>query len=194
MPRLFCIVSASDDVSLLPAFAAAGVTGFQVRDKRATARELLRLTGYLRSAVGDACVIVNDRLDVALAAGADGVHLGADDLPVSLARVLAPDLLIGATCRDRTAVEAALRAGADYAGFGPVFRSSSKEGLPEPLGVEAVSGAAGLLPLVAIGGIDSATAAAVRDAGAHGVAVIGALWRDHDPVGAARRLSAAVAC
>lgn len=193
LPRLFCITSIADDVSLLSAFAAAGVTGFQVRDKRASSRELLRLTAQVRSAVGDACVIVNDRLDVALAAGADGVHLGGDDLPVEIARALAPDLLIGATCRDRTAVEAALAAGADYAGFGPVFRSSSKEGLPEPLGLEAITAAAGLLPLVAIGGVDGATAVAARDAGAHGVAVIAGLWRDPDPVAAAWRLSAAVA-
>lgn len=198
LPRIFCLVSARDDLALLPAFADAGVAGFQVRDKTATTRELLALTAAVIEQVGayDACVVVDDRLDVALAAGAHGVHLGASDLPVADARriadTVAPRLVIGATCRDRVAVEAAARAGADYAGFGPVFATTSKAGLPEPLGVGAVADATGVLPLIAIGGISAESARPVRAAGAHGVAVIGGLWRQPDPRQAAKELVEAV--
>ncbi|MFE6509973.1 thiamine phosphate synthase [Nocardioides sp. NPDC057767] len=199
LPRIFCLVSTTDDLTLLPALAAAGVDGFQVRDKAATTRELLVLTASVLELVAayQARVVVDDRLDVALAAGADGVHLGAADLPLDEARriadAVAPGLIIGATCRNRAAVEAAADSGADYAGFGPVFATSSKDGLPDPLGVEAVGAAAGVLPLIAIGGISAETAAPVRAAGAHGVAVIGGLWRQPDPLQAAKELVTAVA-
>lgn len=198
LPHIFCLVSSSDDLALLPAFAEAGVAGFQVRDKAATTRELLALTAAVIERVEghDACVVVDDRLDVALASGAHGVHLGASDLPLAEARriadAVAPGLLIGATCRDRAAVEAAAAAGADYAGFGPVFATSSKAGLPDPLGVEAIAAATGVLPLIAIGGISATTAGDVRAAGAHGVAVIGGLWRQPDPRQAAKELVEAV--
>lgn len=199
LPRIFCLVSTTDDLTLLPALAAAGVDGFQVRDKAATTRELLVLTASVIELVAayEGCVVVDDRLDVALAAGADGVHLGASDLPVAEARriadAVAPGLVIGATCRDRAAVEAAAAAGADYAGFGPVFATTSKAGLPDPLGVSAVADAAGVLPLIAIGGISAESAGPVRAAGAHGVAVIGGLWRQPDPLQAAKELVTAVA-
>ena len=198
LPRIFCLVSARDDLALLSAFAQVGVTGFQVRDKTATTRELLALTATVIEQVGtyEACVVVDDRLDVALAAGAHGVHLGASDLPVAEARriadAVAPGLVIGATCRDRAAVEAAAGAGADYAGFGPVFATTSKAGLPSPLGVAAVVDAAGVLPLIAIGGISPVSTGPVRAAGAHGVAVIGGLWRQPDPLQAAKELVEAV--
>lgn len=192
--RLFCLVSERDDHALLPALAEAGVDGFQVRAKDLSTRALVALTSAVLAAVrpSGARVLVNDRLDVALAAGADGVHLGADDLAVADARRIAPGLVVGATCRDRAAVRAAAAAGADYAGFGPLLATSSKPGLPAPLGVDAVREAAGVLPLVAIGGLTAATAAQARAAGAHGVAVIGAIWRQPDPVAAAKELVAAV--
>lgn len=195
VPRLFCLVSDTDDLSLLPALAAAGVDGFQVRAKALTTRSLVALSRVVVDAVRpyDARVVVNDRLDVALAAGADGVHLGADDLAVADARRLAPDLMVGATCRTRAGAAEAAAAGADYAGFGPVLATASKAGLPAPLGVDAVEGAAGVLPLVAIGGLTAAAAADARAAGAHGVAVIGAIWRHPDPLAAAKELVAAVA-
>jgi thiamine-phosphate pyrophosphorylase len=195
LPTLFCLVDAGADPILLEELACAGVRGFQVRAKGVTDADLLALTRAVLGVVRPhgATVVVNDRVDVALAAGADGVHLGRDDLPVAAVRRLAPGLLVGATCRDRAQAEAAARDGADYAGFGPVFASSSKAGLPAPLGLAAVTAAAGLLPLVAIGGIEPATARAAREAGAHGVAVIGAIWRQPDPVVAARELLEAVA-
>lgn len=194
LSRIFCLVSATDDLDLLEDLALAGVSGFQVRDKDATTRELVALTRLVLAAVrpSGAMVIVDDRLDVALATGADGVHLGADDLSVADARRVAPELVIGATCRDAEAVERAAAQGATYAGFGPVFATASKVGLPSPLGVTAIGSAAGALPLIAIGGIDAVSARQCREAGAHGVAVIGAVWRPPDPVSAAKELVRAV--
>ncbi|MFW6774548.1 thiamine phosphate synthase [Nocardioides sp. CPCC 205120] len=198
VPRLFCLVDLDDDLALLPALAARGVDGFQVRAKAATTAALVDLTHRVVEAVRPhgARVVVNDRLDVALATSADGVHLGADDLPVPAARrvvdaLALPGFLVGATCRDRPAVEAAAAAGADYAGFGPVAASTSKAGLPAPRGVDGLAAAVGPLPLVAIGGMTPALAAEAWAAGAHGVAVIGAIWRQPDPLAAAEDLLAA---
>lgn len=190
LPRIFCLVSSTDDLSLLPDLAEAGIDGFQVRDKDVTTRELVELTRVVQAAVlpAGAMVVVDDRLDVALATGADGVHLGAEDLPVELATRAAPHLVVGATCRDRADVERAAAAGAAYAGLGPVFATSSKAGLPDPLGPGAVTGACGVLPLVAIGGISAGRVRAVIEAGAHGVAALGAIWREPDPVRAAKEL------
>jgi thiamine-phosphate pyrophosphorylase len=192
LPRIFCLVSEYDDRSLLPAIVEAGVDGVQVRAKSLGGRALLDLTLAVMDLVPAATVVVNDRLDVALAAGAHGVHLGSADLSVAAARRIAPDLLVGATCRSRSSVEAAAAEGADYAGFGPIFPSSSKDGLPAPLGFAPLGEAAGVLPLIAIGGLTTSTVRAAVDAGAHGVAVIGGLWRQPDPVLAAKELVAAV--
>lgn len=193
VPRLFCLVQSSDDLRLLPALAAAGVDGFQVRDKALSTRGLVEVTRTVLRLVGErARVVVNDRVDVALAAGADGVHLGADDLSVADARAVAPDLMVGATCRDAASCRRAAADGATYAGFGPLFATTSKDGLPDPLGPEALRAAAGALPLVGIGGVDATTASHARAAGAHGVAVIGAIWRHPDPVLAAAELARAV--
>lgn len=197
--RLHCLVSDRDDLSLLPRLAAAGVDGFQVRAKSLGTRDLVALTRAVLGHVGahHAAVLVDDRLDVALAAGAHGVHLGADDLAVDDARRIAdgvaPGLVIGATCRSRRDVEDAAARGADYAGFGPVFATTSKPGLPAPLGLASLTAAQGVLPLVAIGGVSAESAGPARAAGAHGVAVIGAIWRQRDPVRAAKELVAAVA-
>lgn len=194
LPRIFCLVSSTDDLSLLGDLAVAGIDGFQVRDKTATTRGLVELTRVVLAAArpAGATVVVDDRLDVALATGADGVHLGADDLSVEHATAIAPHLIVGATCRDRDDVERAAAAGATYAGLGPVFATTSKAGLPAPRGLAAVTAATGVLPLVAIGGIDVDRARAARDAGAHGVAVLGAIWRDPDPVSTAKELVRAV--
>lgn len=190
LPRIFSLVSSTDDLSLLPALALVGIDGFQVRDKAATTRELVELTRVVLAAVRPlgARVVVDDRLDVALATGADGVHLGEHDLPVDRAVALASHLLVGATCRDRAAVERAAGAGASYAGFGPVHDTASKAGLPPALGTAAIADACGPLPLVAIGGIGPGRVRPALEAGAHGVAVLGAIWRQRDPVAAAEEL------
>lgn len=188
LPRLFLLVSGSDDLTLLPALVAAGVDGFQVRDKAYDGRALLDLTRVVLSA--GVATIVNDRLDVALAAGAHGVHLGASDLPVREARRLAPDLVIGATCRTAADVAQAAADGADYAGFGPLFATTSKAGLPAPRGVGALPAAD--VPVIGIGGVTAANAASVKASGAHGVAVIGGIWAAPDPVAAATDIAEAL--
>lgn len=185
-----CLVSSSDDLAMLPALVRAGVDGFQVRDKTLTTRQLVALTQWVQSASGTT-VVVNDRLDVALAVGADGVHLGAEDLSVAQARRLAPGLLIGATCRDANQIKRAAADDADYAGVGPVFATASKDGLPAPLGVSGLAGLTGL-PVLAIGGITEDHAPEVVAMGVHGIAVIGGIWSAPDPVAAAASLARAV--
>lgn len=194
LPRLFCLVSSDEDLALLPALAEAGVDGFQVRAKGLPDRDLLALTVLVIGAVRPhgAAVVVNDRVDVAMVTGADGVHLGADDLPVALARRLAPDLVVGATCRCGADVRRAAADGATYAGLGPVWPTASKAGLPSPLGTGALAEAAGVLPLFAIGGVTPGNAHEAVSAGAHGVAVIGGIWGARDPVSAAKELVSAV--
>jgi thiamine-phosphate pyrophosphorylase len=173
-------------MALLPALVEVGVDGFQVRDKELCTRELVELTERVLEL--DVTVVVNDRLDVALAAGAHGVHLGVDDLSVATARRLAPDLMIGATCRDRVGVQRAVRGGADYAGVGPIFATTSKANLPGPLGVDALADVVGALPVLAIGGICVDRVGAVVATGVHGVAVIAGIWSAPSPVAAAAAL------
>ncbi|WP_206051805.1 thiamine phosphate synthase [Nocardioides ferulae] len=195
VPLLTCLVSGREDLSLLPRLAAAGVDGFQVRCKDSDTRQLVELARIVVDAVrpAGAVVTVDDRVDVAVAAGADGVHLGARDLPVEAARRLAPELVIGATCRSLPEVELAAAGGADYAGVGPVFATTSKDGLPAPLGLAGLRAATGVLPVVAIGGITAAGAPSALAAGADGIALIGGLWRHPDPVQAAEELLTAIA-
>ena len=129
--------------------------------------------------------LVNDRLHVALAVGADGGHVGAADLPVALARkVLGPVGVLGATCRDVAGARAARRAGASYLGVGPAFATTTKAGLPDPLGPAAVGAVAAAVPdtpIVAIGGVTAGNARSLIGAGAAAVAVVGAVADAADP-------------
>lgn len=186
------LVDETNDVELLPALIAAGVDGFQVRSKRLNDAGLLELTRRVLAFADGATVLVNDRVDIALLSGASGVHLGANDLPIDEARQLAPGLLIGGTCRDAASALAARTAGADYVGFGPLYATASKSGLPDPLGPEAIRDAAEFLPIVGIGGINRENAAEVYAAGAHGVAVISGVWDAPDPVAAAKEIAGAM--
>lgn len=174
------------------AVAQAGVDAVQVRAKQATDRELVIWAKSLVSAIRPlgGRVLVNDRLDIALAAGADGVHLGSDDLPVALARAMSPvGFLIGATCRGGDHARQARDDGADYAGVGPVYPTTTKIGLPKPLGLGQLRAAAQVLPAFAIGGITAARVPEVIGAGARGVAVVGAVWRTADPPAAAAEIA-----
>lgn len=175
----------------------AGATAIELRDKEATAEELLRHAESLLPVARacDALLIVNDRMDVALAAGADGVHLGPDDLPVAAARSIAPSgFVLGYSTDDPDAARAAARAGADYLGIGAVYGTRSKPGLErEAIGpgrVRAVLEAAGL-PGVGIGGITADNAGAVGRVGS-GVAVLGAVMGADDPGRAVRAILAAL--
>ncbi len=137
-----------------------------------------------------ATAIVNDRADMAVVTDAEGVHGGANDLPCgAMRRVVGPDRLVGMTARTPEAAVAYQEAGADYVGVGPVYRSVTKAGLPEPLGtevVEAVSSAVSI-PVIAISGITVDRVPELLAAGAHGVAVIGSITAAEDPGAETRR-------
>lgn len=173
---------------------AAGAPAVQLRDKRSDDARLLERAVAMRALCREhgALFFVNDRLDIALASGADGVHLGPDDLPPAAARRIAPDgFLIGISARDVEGVAGARADGADYAGCGPVFGTSTKEDAPsEPLGLEALARLVGAssVPVVAIGGITGANARSVRDTGAAGVAVARGVMTAPDPGAVVREL------
>jgi len=189
--RLQLLVPA--DRSLYPRVEAAlagGVTLVQLREKHRPDRETYEVGRELRDIVRrhGAAFFLDDRVDLALALGADGVHLGQADLPLDAARRLAPGLLIGVSCHDLLQVRAAQ--GADYIGFGPVFPTPSKDDADAPTGLSALREAVGASrrPVVAIGGVEVRSAADVRAAGAAGAAVIHAVLDAADAEEAARAL------
>lgn len=153
--------------------------------------------GWIREVVafaGTVPVIVNDRVDLCLVGQAAGVHLGDDDLPVDVARrLLGPNALIGMTTRDLGGVARAKALGADHAGLGPIFPTSTKQVNALPLGLERFAAIVGAspLPIVGIAGITLETIGGVARAGAHCAAVAGDLLRAEDVVGRARALKAA---
>jgi len=171
-----------------------GADVLQLRDKEASSGRLYRVAMQLRKLTRDANIpfIVNDRLDIALAADADGVHVGQTDLPASVVReIMGPDRILGVSV---DTVEEALLAekdGADYLGVGPVFEArGTKPDAGEPLGVERIARIRRhcRLPIVAIGGIDAENAGMVRYAGADAAAVISAIGTADDIARAVRRL------
>jgi thiamine-phosphate diphosphorylase len=201
LPALYAIVDPLDTGCAPAALAAALLDGgarcLQLRLKGAAARALLDDAAALRALTraAGALLVVNDRPDVAALVAADGVHLGQDDLPVAAARrVLGPGALIGVSTHSVAEAQAAMAAGADYLGVGPVYATASKPNPPAARGLELVRAVrdAADLPLVAIGGIRPETAAAVRAAGADAVALIAALVRTPDPAAAVRRTLAAL--
>jgi len=138
--------SRDDPLPMIRRVLEAGAPVVQVRAKGVSDRELFELTSRVVdvcAAHGAAC-IVNDRVDVALATGAHGAHVGADDLPVDVARaVLGDDAILGATARDAATARAHETDGASYLGVGPCFATRSKAGLPDPLGLEGLRAVAG---------------------------------------------------
>lgn len=173
---------------------AAGAPAVQLRDKEATSRELYEQAIRLRELTRryGALLFVNDRLDVALAAGADGVHLGPDDLPLAAARKVAPPpFLIGVSIDDPDAARDAEAAGADYIGCGAVFGTTTKQDVGNerigPEGLEAVARAVDI-PVVGIGGVTVENVDLLPATGAAGVAVVGAVMASKDPTNATRRL------
>ena len=183
-----------DALVVVEAALAAGAPVIQVRvEDQVTDREAYELASRVMAACRRyrATCLVNDRLHVALAVGAAGGHVGADDLPVDAARrVLGPTAILGATCREPAGATAAVAAGASYLGVGPAYPTATKTGLPDalgPAGVAAVAAAVPQTPVIAIGGITAERVREVADAGAHGVAVLGGVWRAPDPAEAAAR-------
>ena len=179
-------------VQIAAAAIAAGIGIVQLREKLGTARRALEIAVALRSTTREhgGLLLVNDRLDLALAADADGVHLGQDDVPVAVARaILGPDALIGLSITDPAQLEMRDVRDADYLGVGAVFPTDSKADA-RYTGLELLAAARGAvdLPIVAIGGITPENAAAAVQAGADVVAVIGAIAGAADPESAARHL------
>jgi thiamine-phosphate pyrophosphorylase len=201
LPALYAIVdpleTGRDPVALAQALLAGGARCLQLRLKSASARETLaaaRAIAPHARAVG-ALLLVNDRPDLARAAGADGVHLGQEDLPPAAARqVLGPGVLVGVSTHDLDELRAAVAAGADYVGVGPIHATTSKANplAPRGLALLRAARAATTLPIVAIGGLGPANARAARAAGADAVAMIGALVRAPDPAAAVRETLAAL--
>jgi thiamine-phosphate pyrophosphorylase len=177
------------------AAVAGGATVVQLRDPRATTRELYDLAVELRAAVGTTPLIVNDRLDVALAVGADGVHLGQSDLPVHKAREIAgPGFVIGLSISTAGEMEDADRlppGTIDYVGIGPVFATATKPDAGTALGPALVAELAAMtaLPSVAIGGINADNAAQLS--GVDGICVVSAICAADDPRTAAANLGKA---
>jgi thiamine-phosphate pyrophosphorylase len=166
----------------------------QLRIKPAPAGVVLAEARRLRAELRDALFIVNDRIDIALAAGADGVHLGQTDIALADARRMAGDLLIGVSTHDLAQVAAAVEGGADYIGYGPVFATGTKRD-PDPVqGVDALRAAvarAAPVPVVAIGGITPERAAQVAATGCAAACAIASVNGAADPAAAARAIAAA---
>lgn len=180
----------------LPRVLEAGVDMVQLREKNAEAGPLLRWCEVVRRRTSEfgALFVVNDRVDVAIAAGADGIHLGQDDLPVAEARRQMGDVpLIGLSTHSELQLVDAQTSGADYAAVGPVYSTPTKPGRPA-VGLDLVAFAAdrATLPLFVIGGVDETNLARVMEAGARRVSVVRALTESEDPASVASRMSAAL--
>ena len=202
-PRLYLVTEGGLVPDLAAALRAAlaglppGAVAVQLREKRAAGRDLLAMARSLQAVCGPArqLLLVNDRLDVALAAGAAGAHLPSAGIPPEEARrLLPPGALVGVSCHSVEDVARAAAGGADFATFGPVFDTPSKRRYGAPVGLSRLAEAARLgLPLLGLGGVEAANAARVVAAGAHGVAAIRAWLGAPDPGAAVRALLAACA-
>lgn len=183
--------------SVVSAAIDGGVTCVQLRVKSGSDRafevrgleiaEICRRTGTL--------FLINDRLDIALAVGADGVHLGVDDLSIEAARRVGGDaFVIGCSPETDGQAERAAARGADYLGVGSVYRTTSKDDAGEAIGIDTLSRRARLsgIPTIGVGGITTMNAVEVIAAGASGIAVMSAILRSEDAESAARALANAI--
>ena len=187
-----------DPADLARRVAEGGATLVQLRDKKSETRAMVAAARAIKAALAPFAVpfVVNDRIDVALAAQADGVHIGPDDMTAEDARaLLGPGAIIGVSIKSVEAAEAAPVDIINYAGVGGVYTTLSKEQKNPPIGPEGLSRIvktlrrrAPNLPIAGIAGIDASNAAAVIAAGADGIAVISALTLAPDPAAAARAL------
>lgn len=182
-----------DLCEIVRAAAAGGVTMVQLREKdidtRTFVEEALALKGVL--APLGIPLIINDRVDIALAADADGVHIGQSDMPYETARrLLGPDKIIGLSVENMQQVVQANTFDVDYIGVSPVFATPTKTDTAAPFGIEGLRETVTLSrhPAVGIGGMNSSTAARVFAAGAAGIAVVSAIMADDNPGEASRRL------
>lgn len=179
-----------DPLRLAELYLDAGARILQLRAKQEAGADLLRMADALVALAGRyaARAVVNDRVDVALMAGAAGVHLGQDDLPPPVARGILPvEAIVGVSTHTRTQIDAARQGPVSYIAVGPVFSTATKETGYEAVGLPLIRYAAqGSMPVVAIGGLTPERAARAIEAGASGVAVISDLLATGDPGGRVR--------
>jgi len=202
-PRLNAIIdperaSGHDLLDLAGAVATGGATLVQLRDKKSDTRAMIEEARAIKAVLApfNIVFVVNDRVDVALAAATHGVHIGPDDMaPDDARQLLGPDAIIGVSVKNIAAAEAAPVGLINYAGVGGVYATLSKEQKSPPIGTDGFARVAAALrrhapglPIVGIAGIDTGNAAAVIAAGADGVAVISALSSSRDPAAAAHAL------
>ena len=186
------LIGNQDPVEIVKAVAAGGGTAIQWRDKKGSAREAVKVVSQLKedNSLKNMYIIINDRVDLTLAAGADGVHLGQDDLPLFWARKLLGEKFIGISTHSEEEARQAEREGADYISLGPIFPTQTKKDTGPPLGVkkiEKVKKTRGI-PLIAIGGINETNIEEVIAAGADVVAVSSAVLKAKDVAAATREL------
>ncbi|MFC1628231.1 thiamine phosphate synthase [Gemmatimonadota bacterium] len=178
---------------IVSAAIAGGVTTVQLREKDTPTGEFLELALRMRTITRESEVtfIVNDRLDIALASDADGIHVGQDDMPADVTRrLIGPDRILGVTAGDSEQARTAIEAGADYIGCNAVFATHTKTDTGIPLGLAGLEELVRSVdvPVVAIGGINITNAAEVLATGVAGIAVVSAIVAADDPEKAAREL------
>ncbi len=188
-----CLQTRFSHLELAQLAIAGGADTIQLREKTGETREMIRVADEVRAFCKRAGVtfIVNDRVDVAIASRADGVHLGQNDFPIPLARtLLGEEAVIGGSAGNMEEARKCLLEGADYIGFGPVYPTASKEDAGPASGLDLLKRVVEEIPLpiVAIGGITRENAPQVIRTGAHGIAVISAVCCQRDPEEAARCL------
>lgn len=185
-----------DLIKVVKKAVQGGVTMVQIREKDSSTREFYQLALRLKEELDNSGIplLINDRLDIALAVNADGLHIGQDDLPLPVARrILGKSKIIGLSASNREQARQGQRMEADYLGIGPVFWTPSKTDADPPTGIELLSSLKQeiKIPLVAIGGINRTNLAEIKKAGADGVAVISALLSADDVEAEARRMMGA---
>lgn len=184
------------NLEVLAAVIRGGAKVIQLREKGVGKGELYRQAVQFRelTAAAGVLLIINDHLDVALAAGADGVHLGQGDLPLPAARRIAPELLLGASSHSRAEALQAQAEGADYVNIGPIFPTLTKEGIDRLLGPEAIGEIAPALsiPFTVMGGINAGNLDRVLAAGARRIAVVTAVTQAPDMAAAVADLRARI--
>ena len=185
------------NLEVIEAAVSGGVTLVQLREKEASTQEFyqegLKIKDYLEAA--HIPLIINDRIDIALALDADGVHLGQEDMPVDVARkIIGPDKIIGASAFTTEEAVAAESMGADYLGLSPIFVTKTKPELVEEIGIKKISSfkRAVKIPVVGIGSMNQSNAYEAVRAGLDGVAVVSAICSQEDPRAAAEAIKAEV--
>ena len=187
------LIGNRDPVDAARAAASAGAKVIQWRDKEGSAREAVKAVSQLKKdkSLQNIKVIINDRVDLAMASGADGVHLGQEDLPIAEARkLLREEKIIGVSTHNVEEAIQAEKEGADYISLGPIFVTQTKKDAEAPLGVKKISQVkkSVKLPLIAIGGISEANIGEVKAAGADAVAVASAILKTEDITKATKTL------